>query len=75
MNNWGEFAQVVTAVAALAAFISSWLNRRQIQQIHISINSRMDQLLVVTGAEQHAAGVLEATQKAADAIELLEKGH
>ena len=57
--SFGEIAQFITAFAALAAAILGYVTSRRIQEVHLSINSRMDQLLQVTGAEQHAAGVKE----------------
>lgn len=54
-----EIAQILTALAAVGAVISSWRNSRKIEAVHISINSRMDQLLESTGAAMKAQGIQE----------------
>jgi hypothetical protein len=45
------------AVGALAATVVSVINRHKIQEVHLSINSRMDELLRTTGIAAHADGV------------------
>jgi hypothetical protein len=64
--NFTEIAQLVTAAAAVGAFIVSWRansasrkNGKKIEQVHISINSRMDQLLSARGDASMAAGVVQ----------------
>jgi hypothetical protein len=51
--------QLFTAIAALGAVLASIHNSRKIQEIHLSINSRMDQLLQETAKAQRAAGAKE----------------
>jgi hypothetical protein len=54
-----EISSLITAVAAFAACILSWINKGKIQEVHLSINSRMDQLLVAAKDAAHAAGANE----------------
>ncbi len=51
-----EIASLITAMAALGGCTLGWLNRGKIQEVHLSINSRMDQLLKEARAAAHAAG-------------------
>jgi hypothetical protein len=53
---FGEVAQLMTAGAALGAFLLSLRNGKKIQEVHLSINSRMDQLLTAARLAAHAAG-------------------
>jgi hypothetical protein len=46
-------------LAALGAFVTSLRNGQKIQEVHLSINSRMDQLLTASSAAAHAAGASE----------------
>jgi len=52
----GEIAQLLTALAAVGAVLMSYRNSRKIEQVHISINSRMDQLLKSSGEAEFAKG-------------------
>ncbi len=58
-----ELAEIITAVAALAAVVVSLWNGRKIQDIHIAINSRMDQLLELTKSAEHARGMKEQSER------------
>ncbi len=69
-----EYAQIISSVgtllAALGAFFMSYKNSKKveesqkaIQEVHLSINSRMDQLLVAAKLAAHAAGVNEERLK------------
>lgn len=51
-------ALVTLATAALSLY-TSWRNSENIEAIHISINSRMDELLAVTRQKARAEGVIE----------------
>jgi hypothetical protein len=55
----GQIAAIISAVAALGAVCMSWRNSRKIQSVHVSINSRMDELLRVTGLAERARGIEE----------------
>ena len=62
----GEIAQLITAVATVVAalasfggFIVSVRNGHKIKEVHTATNSKMDRLLEVTGASEHAKGVIE----------------
>jgi hypothetical protein len=56
---WGDLAQMITAIAAIGAVCMSYRNSRKIEDVHISINSRMDQLLKASGLAQRAIGAEE----------------
>lgn len=51
--------QVVTLATAGLAFWASRKNKTAIQEIHVSINSRMDDLLKLTATASRAEGVKE----------------
>lgn len=60
---FGTVIILATAVATFAtaalSLYASWRNGKEIQEIHISINSRMDELLALTKKAAHAEGVIE----------------
>ncbi len=47
----------ISALAALGAVAMSFWNSRKIREVHISINSRMDQLLQARGDASEAKGL------------------
>jgi hypothetical protein len=49
-------ASLVSSLAATAAVVSSLLNRKKIDEVHLSINSRMSELLKEKGIAAHAQG-------------------
>jgi hypothetical protein len=52
-------ASMVSALAALGAVVMSYRNSKKIQEVHIDINSRMTELLRVSGQTAHAEGVVQ----------------
>ena len=58
-------ATTVAAVCSLIATIISIHNKGSIEQVHVSINSRMDQLLKAMAASSKAEGVAEGLATAA----------
>lgn len=48
---------VLTAITALGGLFMGIFNSRKIKEVHISINSRMDQLLAARGLASMAEGV------------------
>jgi len=52
-----DIERLITAVAALGAVIVGVLNSSKIHKVYISINSRMDQLLIAHGDASKAEGV------------------
>jgi len=54
---------ILTAIAALIAAGVGIRNSGRIHQVHVSINSRMDQLLTERGIAARAEGVIEGQQK------------
>ncbi len=68
MELW--IALIASVGAVIAASISAWasiVNSSKIQDVHIAINSRMDQLIEVTKAASHAAGVKDEQDKQKEA--------
>ena len=61
-----EIATIISAIAAVGAVIASLVNARKIQDVHVSINSRMDQLLSLTAAAEKAKGVIEGRAESLD---------
>ena len=54
-----DIERFLTMGVALIAAIGSIHNARKIKEVHISINSRMDQLLTATGQVSEAKGLAE----------------
>jgi hypothetical protein len=54
---------IPTTVTALAGLVVSLRNGRKIEQVHVATNSKMDQLLEVTGASEKAKGVIEGREQ------------
>ena len=59
MIDTASISQYVAAISALIAAYISYRNASHIQEIHLSINSKMDALLTSVKSESFAAGVLE----------------
>lgn len=66
-----DLTAITVAAIATVPSIISWLslraskrNAESIQAVHISINSRMDQLLKASKAESKAEGVIEGKAEA-----------
>ena len=55
--------QTVTLIAAIIGIVSSKKNKAAIQEVHVSINSRMDELLKLTAAASKAEGIKEQKEK------------
>ena len=60
-----ELIRLISAVAATGAVIMGFVNRRKINEIHISINSRMDELIHQTGLASEAKGAAQQRQDTA----------
>jgi hypothetical protein len=61
---FGELAQLMTALSALGAMLMSYRNSRKIQEVHLSVNSRLSQLLEATGDAQRAIGAQQERDRA-----------
>lgn len=57
-------AALPPTLVALLAWHSSRQNARAIENVHVSVNSRMDQLLASSKGEAKAAGVVEGRAEA-----------
>ena len=62
----GEVAQLITSLGVLVGVVLSYrngrmaeANKRATQEVHLSINSRMDELLREAKAAAHAAGAAQ----------------
>lgn len=58
-----ELAAIAMAAASVGTLIVSLFNRRAIHWVHLSINSRMDDLLKLSDFAAHAAGKEEGRQE------------
>ncbi len=61
-----DIAQLITAFAALGAVAASIRNGRKIEIVRLEVNSRMGQLLKVTGEAERAIGKKEAEDSKRD---------
>jgi hypothetical protein len=52
-----------TLMTSIGALVIGIINSNRINDVHVSINSRMDQLLLAHGKEQRAEGVAEERAK------------
>jgi len=59
----GPITGAFSALTAAGAAVLSWRNKGAIQQVHVSINSRMDELLRVTAIASRAEGIASAAKK------------
>jgi len=60
MEVWASLIiSIATLVTALGAVTIGIINSNRINDVHVSINSRMDQLLRAHGMEMRAEGVAE----------------
>jgi hypothetical protein len=57
--NLSEIGQIITALGVLGTAALSWRNAGKIQEVHLSLNSRLDELLKEHGAAQRAAGAAQ----------------
>jgi len=69
--NIDSISKLIVAVAAAGALFMSIYNATQINSVHVSINSRVDQLLLERGRSSKAEGVTQerARQDAADSLD------
>ena len=54
-----DIIRILTGLASLGAVIMGIINSRKIKEVHISINSRMDQMLQMRGEASKAEGVAQ----------------
>jgi hypothetical protein len=52
-------AAIAPTITGIFAMIAAWTTYKAVKEVHISLNSRLSQLLDSTAKEQHAAGVVE----------------
>ncbi len=56
---WGDLAQIITAFAAMGAFILSLRNGRKIEIVRHATNSIKDELVAEVRRASHAEGLKE----------------
>jgi hypothetical protein len=56
-------AELITAFSAFAAFFMGVRNANKIQEVHLSMNSRLDAFLKLTGDAAHAQGFKEGREE------------
>jgi hypothetical protein len=52
-------AAIAPTLTGMLTLLAAVLTRRAVKEVHISLNSRLSELLAVTAKEQRAAGVAE----------------
>ena len=67
------FGMITAGCSAFAALVALRV-KKDVNVIHISLNSRLDQLLAATGAAERAAGVVEGTAASAQAVGVIGEG-
>ena len=62
--------------AALASLFVSWRNRKNIQVIHLQINSRMDELIKASKGQSRSEGHIEGQEleRSEERQRILDKG-
>jgi hypothetical protein len=61
-----DIALLLNAIAAVGAVVASIRNGRKIEIVRLEVNSRMGQLLEVTGKAERAIGVKEGEENRRD---------
>lgn len=64
--------QVAIAIGAVGAALFGWMAKRAIQEVHVSLNSRLTQLLETTEAASRAAG--RDSMRAGDGLDVGREG-
>jgi len=59
MEHWDDIQRIVTLILTTTILVMTYLNSKNIREVHLSINSRMDELLKATRISSHAEGVTE----------------
>jgi hypothetical protein len=57
------WAEIVSAIAAVGAWLTSWYAASKVKEVHVLINSRLTALLDLTKASSFAAGKKEEKDK------------
>ncbi len=64
METWAALiVSCATLITAVGAVVIGIINANHLNEVHIAINSRMDQLLLAHGKEQRAEGIVEGQNK------------
>lgn len=60
---WSNIPALIAAVGSSAAMLFSIKMNRHLKEVHQQVNSRMDQLLLVTAAGAKAEGAKEESER------------
>ena len=52
-----DIERLISSLAALGAVVMGFINRKSIKEVHVSLNSRLDQMLKDRGDASEAIGV------------------
>ncbi len=61
--NLSAIAELITAIAAIGALVSSLFLHGRVQSVHLQMNSRLDQLIGTVKQVERAAGILEGKRQ------------
>ncbi len=59
----GQLIQAFTAFSVMVGVIISFINRNKIRELHVTLNSRLDQLLAATAAQARSEGHAEGLEE------------
>lgn len=59
----GIVAATPPTLLALAALVTAFRNGRAVKEVHLAVNSRLDDLVKLTRKDAHAEGVKEEQEK------------
>jgi hypothetical protein len=61
---WDHIIALITALAAAIAVILGAVNKAKINELHVSVDGRLTQLLEANSKSAHAEGVIQGTSDA-----------
>lgn len=61
--SWADLAQILTALAAVGAFILSWWNSRKIEEVRHATNSMKDELVAEVRDASLAKGLKQGREE------------
>ena len=66
MTDWVQLAtQILTLIVVVVGAVKVYLVNRQVNELHVLVNSRLTELLELTAVSSRALGVKDATNHAA----------
>jgi hypothetical protein len=67
----GDWIQFLPLGLAIVAVVKVWLVSRQVHNVHVELNSRLTELLVITAKASRAEGIKDAEDAAKAKDEIL----